>query len=122
LELNPLIARTAVAAGLSLITLAAWWAVFRPRHVWLACGGVAALSGGGGMLMTFLLHEDDAWTSFGLWGLLHAAAIMATLAPLRQLGFRICPASRTPAAVTPTKLKQNQHTQVSRLPLQGASS
>lgn len=122
LELDPMIARTALAAGLSMITLAAWWAVFRPRHVWLACSGVAALSCGCGILMTLLLHEGDSWMSFGLWWLLHAAAIMATLAPLRQLGFRICPASRAPAAATSAKPKQNQHSRVSQLPLQGASS
>jgi hypothetical protein len=115
LDLDPLIARTAVAAGLSLITLAAWWAVFRPRHVWLASSGVAALSGGCGMLMTLLLHEEDAWMSFGVWWLLHAATIMATLAPLRQLSFRICPANSE-------KLKHSPSTPMSRLPLQGASS
>jgi len=122
LELDPLIARTAVAAGLSLITLASWWAVFRPRHVWLVCGGVAALSCGCGMLMTLLLHEEDAWMSFGLWWLLHAAAIMATLTPLRQLGFRICPATRETAPATTEKFKHNPSTQVDRLPLHGASS
>jgi hypothetical protein len=88
LDLDPSIARSAVALGIAMISLAAWWAVFRPRRVWLSCLLVAAVSSGCGMLMTLLLHEEHAWLSFGLWWLLHAVAIMATLAPLRQMGFR----------------------------------
>lgn len=104
LELNPLIARTAVAVGLAMISLAAWWAVFRPRRVWLTCLGVAIGSGICGMLTTLLLHQTDAWLSFGLWWLLHALAIMATLAPLRQMGFRLAVLKSTRgASLSPAK-------------------
>ena len=108
LELDPLIARTAVAAGLATISLAACWAVFRRRHVWLASGGVAALSCGCGMLMTLLLHEGDAWMSFGLWWLLHSLAIMATLAPLRQMGFRMTAAACSPAVAPSVRVEKSK--------------
>jgi hypothetical protein len=122
MDLDPLIARTALAAGLAFISLAAWWAVFRPRRVWLACGIVAAASCGCGMLMTLLLHEEYAWLSFGVWWLLHSLAIMATLAPLRQLGFQMRGASQTAAAATLAKSKTLDHKHVSRLPFQEAAT
>jgi hypothetical protein len=89
-ELNPLLARSVVSAGLATVSLAAWWAVFRPRRAWAACLGIVLLAAGCGSLMTILLHASDtAGASFAVWWLLHTLAIMGTLAPLRQLGFRM---------------------------------
>lgn len=119
LDLNPLIARTAVAAGLAIIALAAWWAVFRPRRAWLTCLGVAILAGGCGILMTGLLHEGEAWLSFGLWWLLHSLVIMATLAPLRQMGFRMENVKSTGAA-SPSSVKEQRMCRTEALP--GVSS
>lgn len=112
LDLNPQIARIAVALGLALISLAAWWGVFRPRHVGLTFLPVAVTAAGCGMLMTLLLHhESDAWLSFGLWWFLHALTIMATLIPLRQMGFRWAVPERNPridtiSAQRPLKARQ----------------
>lgn len=106
LDLNPQIARTAVALGLALVSFAAWWGVFRPRHVGLTFLPVAATAAGCGMLVTFLLHhESEAWLSFGLWWLLHALAIMATLVPLRQMGFRWAVPVRDSRNVTNSALR-----------------
>lgn len=105
LDLNPQIARTAVALGLALVSYAAWWGVFRPRHVGLAFLPVAFTAAGCGMLVTLLLHhESDAWLSFGLWWFLHALTIMATLVPLRQMGFRWAVPDRNSHSVTRSAL------------------
>ena len=57
-DLDPLVARTAVAFGLALISLAAWWAVFRPQRIWLTCLLVASGSAGCGMLLILMLHAS----------------------------------------------------------------
>ena len=103
-ELQPHLARATMAATLAGVSLAALFCVLAARRVWLWSLLLLPAAFAFGTLASVALHEESHWDSVGLWVLLHAVVMVGTLAPLRNLEFRLVRMGRTPAT-SPTQVR-----------------
>mgnify|MGYP001595800486 CR=1 FL=1 len=97
-ELQPQLARGTVAAGLAAVSLLALASVLGARRPWLASLLLLPAAAGIGAGVALVLHRQDQWISMSFWMSSQALLVAVSLAPLRNLGYRLARVA-TPQAV-----------------------
>jgi len=88
-ELLPLVARGTLAFGLAGVSLAAIAVVLASRRPFLFSMILLPLAACVGCGLAIALHRQENWISLSLWMTAQTLLVAGTLAPLRNLGYRL---------------------------------
>ncbi|MBC7856085.1 MAG: hypothetical protein IAF94_21860 [Pirellulaceae bacterium] len=102
-ELSPHLARGSLAAGLVAVSLIALVAVLGTRRPWLSSLLLIPVAVAVGAALALVLHRQNDWVSLCLWMVAQSLLVAGSLAPLRNLGYRLRRIAKSSSAARITR-------------------